>query len=129
MEKFTFMPASSPKLAMLFCFCRCLLLFCYTLVLSPLFLGVGFGLSLASFWGYFTLASCAFVCLKGSLEPSRTKSCKIFNYPLIELLKIQWMSKHGSFSSCCLVGVCVILEKVVQVNKRFLHVTTIPNYK
>jgi hypothetical protein len=88
----TLMPTSSPKLVGLLCFCMCILLMCYTLVLSPLIFGVGFRLSLASFWGCLMLVLCAFVCFIGSLEPSRTRSNKLFAYPLIKLFEIQWTS-------------------------------------
>ncbi len=54
---FTLVPTSFPRLAKLLCFCRCLILLCHTLVLSFLLLGVGFGLSLASFWGCLKLIS------------------------------------------------------------------------
>ncbi len=47
---FTLMLTSSPRLARLFCFCNCIFLLCYTFVLSPLLLGVGFKLSFISFW-------------------------------------------------------------------------------
>ncbi len=89
---FTLMPNSSPKLAGLLCFCMCILFMCYTLVLSPLFFGVGFRLNLASFWGCLMLILRAFVCFIGSLEPSKTRSNKFFAYPLIKLFEIQWTS-------------------------------------
>ncbi len=63
---------------------------------------------------------CAFVCFIRSFEPSRTRLNKLFAYPLIKLLEIQWISQHGSFSSYCLVGVCAILKEVVQANDKFL---------
>ncbi len=88
-------------------FCKCPLLWCYTLVLYPLFLGVGFGPSLASFWGCLRPVSCALVCFRGSLKPSIMKLGKIFTNPLIKLLEIRWISQHGSFSSYCLVGVAL----------------------
>ncbi len=37
---FTFIPTLSPKLARLFCCCRCPFFLCYTLILSPWFLGL-----------------------------------------------------------------------------------------
>jgi hypothetical protein len=109
---FTFMPASSPKLIMLFCFYKCPLLMCYTLVLSLLLFEIGFGLNFISFWGCLKLVLHAFTCFIRSLEPFKTRSGKFFVYPLIELLEIQWMNQHGSFFSCC-HGVYVIFKKVV----------------
>jgi hypothetical protein len=44
----------------------------------------------------------------------------LFAYPLTKLLEILWMNQHGSFSSYCHVGFCVIFKEVIQVNKRFL---------
>jgi hypothetical protein len=76
------------RLTKLFCLCKCPLLLCYTLVLSSLLLGVGFGLNLTSFWGCLTPISCVFICFIGSLEPSRMRLGKLFAYPLIELLEI-----------------------------------------
>jgi hypothetical protein len=70
--------------------------------------------------GCLRFISCAFVYFLGSLKPFKTRSSKLFTYPLTELLEIQWMNKHGSFSSYCFVGVCAILEEVIQVSKRFL---------
>ncbi len=61
------------------------------------------------------------MCVIGSFKPSKTKSNKLFVYPLTKLLKIQWMNQHSSFSSCCHVGVYIIIEEVVQVSNRFLH--------
>lgn len=86
------MLASYPRLAKLFCLYRCPPLLCYTLVLSFLLLGVGFGFSLASFWGCLRLISCALVCFIGSFEPSRMKLGRLFACPLTELLKIQLTS-------------------------------------
>jgi hypothetical protein len=62
----------------------------------------------------------AFMCAIGSLKPSKTKSGKLFTYPLTKLLKIRWTNQHNSLSSCCHVGVYIIIEEVVQVSKRFL---------
>jgi hypothetical protein len=45
---------------------------------------------------------------------------QVFCLPLDELLDIQWIIQHGSFSSCCHVDVCVILENVILVRERFL---------
>ncbi len=85
---FTLITASSLRLTKLFCLCKCLLLLCYNLVLSPLLLGVGFGLNLTSFWGCLKHVLCVFICFIRSFEPSRMRSSKLFAYPLIELLKI-----------------------------------------
>jgi hypothetical protein len=30
------------------------------------------------------------------------------------------MNQHGSFSSYCHIGVCIILKEVIQISKRFL---------
>ncbi len=117
---FTLILASSPRLTRLLCLCRCLPLLCYTLVLSFLPFGVGFKLSLASFWVCLRLVSHAPNCFIGTLEPSKMRSNMLFIYPLTKLLEIWWMSKHGSFSSCCHIGVCAIFEEIVQVNERFL---------
>jgi hypothetical protein len=87
---FTFMLALSPRLAKWFYFCKCLPFLYYTLVLSLLLFGVSFGFSVTSFWGCLKLVSCAFVCFLGSFEPSRTRSNKLFAYPLTKLCKIQW---------------------------------------
>jgi hypothetical protein len=86
----TLLLASFPKLARLFYLCRCPPLLCFSLVLFLLFLGVGFGLSLIPFWGCLSLISCALVYFIGSLEPSSTKSNKLFIYPLTELLETRW---------------------------------------
>jgi hypothetical protein len=69
------------------------------------------------------LVSHAFVCFIRSLKPSRMRLGRFFIYPLTELLEIQQTNEHGSFSFCCHVGVCNILEEVVQVNERFLLVS------
>jgi hypothetical protein len=63
---------------------------------------------------------CAFVCSVRSFESSKMRLSKFFTYPLIELLETWQMNQHGSFSSCCPIGVCIILEGVVQVIKKFL---------
>jgi hypothetical protein len=73
---------------------------------TPLAFGVGFKLNLASFWGCLSLISHALDCFIGSLKPSKTRSNRLLAYPLAELLEI----------SCCHVGVCAILEDVVQIN-------------
>jgi len=114
---FTFMPTSSPKLVKLLCFYKCP---CFTLVLSPLLLGVDFGFSLALFWGCLRLILCVFNCFIESFEPSMMRLNMFFTYLLIELFEIQWMSSYGSFSFYYHVGVCIIFEKVVQVSKRFM---------
>jgi len=114
-----FMPTSSPRLTRFFCFYKCVFFLCYTLVLSPLLHKVGFRFNLTSFWGYLRFVSCDFDCFIGTLKPFKTRSNKLFIYPLIELLKIQWTSHHGSFSSCCHASVYIILEEVVQVNEGF----------
>jgi len=116
----TLMSASSPKLANMLCLCMCLPLLCYTLVLSPFFLGVGFGLSLTSFWGCLKLVSCALICFIGSLKPFKMKSRKAFHLPLDQIVQ-NLMDKSTWFIflilQCC---VYVIFEEVVQVSKRFL---------
>ncbi len=76
-----------PRLAKLFCLCKCLPFLCYSLILSPLLLEAGFGLSLASFWGYLKFVSCALDYSIGSFEPSRTASSRFFTFFLIELFK------------------------------------------
>jgi len=84
----TLMPTSSPKLTKLLCLCKCPSLpLCYTLVISPLLLGVGYGFNLISFWGLF---EARFMCphLFHNYEPSNTKSNKLFTYLLIKLLEI-----------------------------------------
>ncbi len=96
---FPLITTSSPKLPKLFCLCKCLLLLFYTLILSPLLLGVGFGLNFISFWGCLKHVSCVFICFIRCLEPSKTRSCKLFVYPLTKLLEIWWTSQNGSFSS------------------------------
>jgi len=85
---FIFIPVSSLSLAKFFCFCKCIPFLCYTLVLSLLFFGVGFEFTLASFWGYLKLISCALVCFIEPLEPARMRSGRFFIYPLNELLEI-----------------------------------------
>jgi hypothetical protein len=113
---------SSPKLVNLFCIFRCFPLLCYTLVLSLLLLGVGFKLSLISFWGCLRLILHASVCFMGSIKPFRMWLGKLFAYPFVELFKIWWTSQRGSFSSYYHVGVCAILEEVIQVSAKFMHV-------
>jgi hypothetical protein len=81
---FTLVLESSPRLAGLLCFYKCLLILCYTLVLSLLFLGVGFKFNLVSFWGCLRPISHAFVCFIRSFEPSRTRSNMLFIYRLIK---------------------------------------------
>lgn len=76
------MLASSPRLVKLFCLCRCFPPLCYILVLSPLFLRVGFKLSLTHFRFFEVL--CAFICFIKSFKPSRMKSNMHFAYPLVE---------------------------------------------
>jgi hypothetical protein len=114
------MLASYPRLAMLLCLCRCLPFLCYTLVISPLFLGVSFGLSLVSLWGCLKIVLCAFVCFIGSLEPFKTNSSRFLTYLLTKLFEIRCMNQHGSFFSCCHVSVCIVFEEVIQINERFL---------
>jgi len=114
------MLALSPMLARIFYLCKCPPFLCSTLFLFFLFLRVSFGLSLISFWGCLGPISHAFNCFIRSLEPLRTRLGKVSAYPFTKLFKIQWTNKHGSFSSCCDVGVCVILKEVIQVNKRFM---------
>jgi hypothetical protein len=116
----TFMVASFPRLAKLLCLCRCLPFLCYPLILSLLLFEVGFGLNLTSFWGCLWFISCAFDYSIGSFKPSRMVSSRFFTYFLTELFEIQWTNQHGSFFSCCHVGVCAILEEVVQISKRFM---------
>jgi hypothetical protein len=116
----TLMQALPPKLAKLPYLCRCLPQQCYILVLSLLLFGVGFGLNLASFWGCLKLISCVLVCFIRSFEPFRMKSSMFFIYPFIELLKIQSMNQHSSFSSYCHISVCAIIKEVIQVSERFL---------
>ncbi len=84
----THIPTSSPKLASLFCFCRRPPLLCYTLVLSLLFLGVGFNLNLISFWGCLKLILCALVCFIGPFEPFKMRLENLFVYPLTKSLEI-----------------------------------------
>lgn len=109
----TFMPTLSPKLTRLLCLCTCVPFLCYTLVLCPLFLKVGFELNLTSFWGYLRFISRAFDCFIKTLQPFKTRSGRFFIYPLIKLLKIWWMNQHGSFSSCCQASVYIIFEEVI----------------
>jgi hypothetical protein len=116
----TLMLASYPKLVRLFCLCKCLPFLCYTLVLSPLFLGVSFRLNLTSLWGCLKIVLCALICFIGSFKPFRMNSSMFFIYPLTKLFEIRWTNQHGSFFSCCHIGVCVILEEVVQISKKFL---------
>lgn len=120
------MSVSFPRLPKLLYICKCLPLMCYTLVLSLLLIGVGFGFNLTSFWGCLKLVSHAFICFIRTLEPSRTRLNKLFFYPLIDFFKTQQTNLHGSFSSCCFIGVCVILKKVVLViEKLFFKVVII----
>jgi len=79
---------------------------------TPLASGVSFELNLASFWGCLSLISRALDYFIGSFKPSKTRSNRLLAYPLIELLEI----------SCCHVGVCAILEEVVQINDMFLPI-------
>jgi hypothetical protein len=69
----TLLLALFPKLAKLFFLCKCAPLMCFSLVLFLLLLRVGFGLSLAPFWGYLSLISRALVCFIGPLKPFKTK--------------------------------------------------------
>jgi len=117
---FTLMQASLPMLARLFYLCKCLPHLCYTLVLSLLLFGVGFRLNLTSFWGCLRLVSHALICFIRFFKPFRMMSNMVFIYPFTKLLKIQSMSQHGSFSSYCHIGVCVILKEVGQISERFL---------
>jgi hypothetical protein len=109
----TLMLALSPRLARLFYLHKCLPFLCYTLVLSLLLLKVSFRPNLLSFWGCLRLILHALNCFIRSLEPSRMRSGKVCTYPSIEIFKIQWTNQHGSFSSCCDVGVCTIFKEVV----------------
>jgi hypothetical protein len=117
---FTLTLTSYPRLTKLFCLCKCLPFLCYTLVLSPLFLGVSFKLSLVSLWGCLRIIFRGLVCFIGSLEPFKMNSSRFFAYPLTKLFKIKWTNQHGSFFSCCHIGACAILEEVVQISERFL---------
>jgi hypothetical protein len=74
-----------PMLIKLFFFCRCPPFLCFSLVLFFLFLGVGFGLSLAPFWGYLNIISHAFICFIGFHELSKTRLSRLFTYPLTKL--------------------------------------------
>jgi hypothetical protein len=85
---FILMLPSYPRLAKLFCLCKCPPLLRYTLVLSFLLLGAGFGFSLASFWGCLRFILHVFVCFIGSFKPSRMRLNMFFAYPLTELLNI-----------------------------------------
>lgn len=69
----TLLLALFPKLAKLFYFYKGLSLLCSSLVLFLQLIGIGFGLSLAPFWGCLSLVSCAFICFIGSFEPSRMR--------------------------------------------------------
>lgn len=106
LRMFTLMLALSLRLPMLPYLCRCLLFLCYTLVF-------GFGFNLISFRGCLRLVSHAFVCFIGYFELFKMRSNKLFVYPLLKLLEIQWTNKHGSFSSCCHIGVCIIFEEFI----------------
>jgi hypothetical protein len=116
----TFMSTLYLMFCRLFCLCRCPPFLCYTLVLSFLLLGVDFGLSLTSFYNCSKFVSRVFDRFIGSFKPSKTSSSKFFAYPLTRLFEIQWMGQHGSFSSYCHIGVCIIFEEVVQFNERFM---------
>ncbi len=116
---FTLMLTSYPRLTKLFCLCKCPPFLCYTLVLSPLFFRVSFELSLASLWGCLRIIFRGLVCFIGSLEPFKTSSNRFFAYPSTKLFKIKWTNQHGSFFSCCHIGVYAILEEVVQISERF----------
>jgi len=78
---FTFMQALPPRLARLSYFYKNLFHLCYTLVLSLLLFGVGFGLNLTSFWGCLRLISHAFICFIRSFKSFRMRSCMFFIYP------------------------------------------------
>jgi len=83
LKVFTLMLTLSPRLTRLLCFCRCLPLLWYTLVLSLLFLEVDFGLSLTSFWVCLKFILHAFICFIRSFEPFRMKSRRFFAYFLL----------------------------------------------
>jgi hypothetical protein len=117
---FTLLLSVFPKLTKLFFMCRSLCLLCFSQVLFLLFLGVGFEFNLISFWGCLKFILHAFVYFIRSLRPSRMRSSRLFTYPLTELLETRQTSYCGSFYSYCHVGVNAILEKVIQVNERFL---------
>ncbi len=103
-----------------FCLYRCPPFLCYTSILSFLFLGASFGLNLTSIWGCLRFIFHAFNCFIRSLEPFKTRLGRLFTYPLIELLEIQWTNQHGSFFSCC-HGVCVIWGGRLGKWKVFTH--------
>ncbi len=117
---FTFMQALPPRLTRLPYLCKCFPHLCYTLILSLLFFGVGFGLNLISFWGCLRFVLRAFICFIRSFKPFKMKLGMLFIYPFTKLFKIQSMNQHGFFSSYCHIGVCILLKEVVQVSKRFL---------
>jgi len=122
----TLLLASFPRLIRLFFLFMRPPLLCLSLVLFLLFLKVGFKFNLVLFWGYLNIVSHAFICFIRTLEPSRTRLNKLFFYPLIDFFKTQQTNLHGSFSSCCFIGVCVILKKVVLViEKLFFKVVII----
>jgi hypothetical protein len=85
----TLMLALFLKLTKLFDLCRCSPFLCFSLVLFLLFFTIGFGLSLAPFWGYLSFGLPAFVCFIGCLKPSRTRLGGLFAYPLTELFETQ----------------------------------------
>lgn len=76
----------------LFFLCRCPPFLCFPLVLFILLLEVDFGLNLAPFWGCLSIVLHALVCFIGSLKPSKMSYCKLFAYPLTELLETRWTS-------------------------------------
>jgi hypothetical protein len=81
-----------PKLARLFSFCKCPPFLCFYLILFLLFIGVGFGFNLAPFWGCLNIVSCALVHSTRFFKSFKTRLGKLFVYPLIKLLKTQWMN-------------------------------------
>jgi hypothetical protein len=85
-----------------------------------LLLGVSFKLNLASFWGCLRLILHVFICFIGSIKPFRMWLGKLLVYPLPKFFKIRWTNQHAYFSFCYHVGVCAVLEEVIQVSKRFL---------
>ncbi len=117
---FTLLLASFPRLIMFFYLCKCPPLLCFSLVLFLLFLGVGFGISLASFWGYLSFVSHAFICFIKSLEPFRMRLGRLFAYLWTELFKTRGTNYHGYFSSYCHIGVYAIINTVIQVNEKFM---------
>jgi len=93
LRMFTLMPTSSPRLANLFCLCRCLPLLCYTMVLSFLLLGVGFEFSLTSFRSCLNSILHALIFFIGSFQPFKTRLGKAFCFPLDQ---IAWDSMDKS---------------------------------